>query len=183
MDEETKDHKLRLLAIYQVNLRELEVQAANHGKYLPLPLINEIKHHRKNIENLRIQLELNAQEVSFDKLLVGIEELQKFIREEGTRAVKEYNRAFGDQAMLGFGLMAPLGGGILLTMGLDYLYRQYVKGMSFADQYDLISIAIYIIGVTLTLYFTYRLGSLITQGKHDYFVYRMGYDPFDREKK
>jgi hypothetical protein len=69
MDAETYNHKQRLLAIYQDNLRELELQAARFGANPPLNIINEIKHHRKNIEEIRLTLRTNAEEVTFDKLL------------------------------------------------------------------------------------------------------------------
>jgi hypothetical protein len=177
MDEETKDHKLRLLAIYQENLRELELQAARFGQSPPLNIINEIKHHRKNIQDLQTQLELNAQEVPFDKLLLGIEDLQRFARQEAKRALEEYGQIFASQGMLGFGLLSPLCGGILVTMKLEQLYQQYLRGTSFIDQYHLVSAAIYILGFSLSGFLTYKLGEAITRSKYDHYVYRMGYDP------
>ena len=183
MDEETRAHKERLLSIYQENLREMEVRAAKFGLNTPLPIINEIKEHRKNIDELRIQLRTNAEEVTFDRLLVGIEDLQRFVREEGVRAVNEYNQAFGDQGMLGFGLLAPLSGGILATGGLAHLYQEYVRGVYLTDQHNIISIVIYAVGIPLSGYLTFKLGKSISDSKYDWFVYRMGYDPFDRKRK
>lgn len=182
MDEETRVHKERLLAIYQENLREMEVRAAKFGLNTPLNIINEIKGHRRDIDELRILLSTNAEEVTFDKLLIGIEELQRAVREEGERAVKTYHEAFWDQGMLGFGLMAPFCGGVLVTIGLDYLYQQYLRGNIIVDQYNFVSMLIYVVGLSLTAYLTFKLGSRISKSKYDWFVYRMGYDPFSKQK-
>jgi len=182
MDEETRDHKQRLLNVYQENLRELEIQSAQFGSTPPLHIINQIKHHRKEISQLQAELRTNAEEVTFDRLLIGIEELQKFVRDEGIRAVEEYNRAFGDEAEVEMGLIAPLSGGVLATMGIDYLYRQYVKGGTFADQYNLVSILIYATGLSLSGYITFRLGKFISDSKYEIFIHRLGYDPFAKQR-
>jgi hypothetical protein len=123
MDEATLDHKRRLLAIYQDNLRELEAQAARYGANLPLITINEIKHHRKNIDDIRVQLTTNAEEVTFDKLLVNIEQLRQFRRTEilgfvlkSLQIQKKYHEQFGNTALFSFA-------GIGLASVLEWLYR------------------------------------------------------------
>ena len=183
MDGATRIHKERLLGIYQENLRELEIRAAKFGLSAPLYLINDIKDHRKTIDELRIQLRVNAEEVTLDQLLIGIESLQRIIHEEGVRVIKEYNQAFGDQAMLGFGLMAPIGGGILATYGLVYIYQTHIPNIYLVDQYNIIPALIYIVGITMSIYITIKLGKFISNSKYEWFVYRVGYDPFNRKRK
>lgn len=90
MDEETVAHKRQLLAIYEGNLRELEIRTAMYGINTPLSVINEIKHAKHNIEQLRLTLETDAQEVSFDQLLVSIEQLQRYVFEESRRVIIAY---------------------------------------------------------------------------------------------
>jgi hypothetical protein len=131
MDAETYNHKQRLLAIYQDNLRELELQAARFGANPPLNIINEIKHHRKNIEEIRLTLRTNAEEVTFDKLLVDIEELRKFARDEVKRTFEVYEEIHRDDvarfwtANVLFAIMVLAFGG-----GGPYLYVRFSKLLS-----------------------------------------------------
>jgi hypothetical protein len=134
MDEATLDHKRRLLAIYQDNLRELEIQAARFGANRPLIIINEIKEHRRNIDDLRVQLTTNAEEVTFDKILVSIEKLRQFRRIEILGFVyrsliiqNKYHQQFGNTAMLSLI-------GVGLAYGLDGLYRVYNKYRSWDNK-------------------------------------------------
>jgi hypothetical protein len=182
LDEETKDHKLRLLAIYQDNLRELIEQAARFGQNPPLNIINEIKFHRKNIQDIRLQLELNAQEVPFDKLLVGIEDLRKFAEEEAKRVLRAYNEIHYEDPSLGQGLIGVFAAGVFLSMGVDYLYLKYIKHQGFDSQRDIVSILIYVVGVFVGSYFTYRIGKWIVNNQRKDLVYKVGYDPLDRKK-
>ena len=143
MDEETRNHKERLLAIYLDNLRELEVQAARHGVNPPLILVNEIKHHRQNIFDIQKQLNENADEQSFDKILYGIEDLRRFSKEEAIRVLKEYNDVHRGEPMLGQGLVGVFASGVCLAFGLDYLYLTFIKHQSMESTRDAVSILIY----------------------------------------
>lgn len=182
MDEETRDHKLRLLAIYQDNLRELEVQSAQHGITPPLIIINQIKGHRKNIDDLRMQLSVNAEEVTLDKLLVGIEDLRKFVQEEGRRVTKEYENLFWDQGMLGFGLFSVFGVGIILARVADWLYQTSILGIPFRGAHDSISYLIYFVGFIIGGYSAFKVGGSITKSKYDELARRLGYDPTERKR-
>jgi hypothetical protein len=127
VDTETHNHKLRLLEIYKDNLRELELQAARFGANPPLNIINEIKHHRKNIDDIRLTLRTNADEVTFDKLLVNIEELRNFARDEVQRAFDIYGEIHRDDVARAWTGIFIFSGTALLIGGVVLLY-QYIKG-------------------------------------------------------
>lgn len=178
MDRETYDHKMRLLAIYQDNLRELEKQLAQHGAYPPLQLINNLKYHRKNIDDLQIQLRTNAEEVTFDKLLVGLEDLRKFGREEARRAFAAYREAYSTQAGLPLAVMGIFSGGMLTTGGVESLYQKYIRSAPLDGSRDSISIIIYAIGALLSGAMAFGYGRFMTNRWHNYMVWKLGYDPF-----
>src|SRR5262245_57329436 len=118
MDEETLEHKQYLLAIYQDNLRVLEVQAAFYGLTPPLQIVNQINYHQQQIKQLRLTLETNAQEVSFDSLLLTIRDLQRYVQEESQRTLLSYHELLRDAEVRGFlWSLGVLGCGYSIGMG------------------------------------------------------------------
>ena len=183
MDEVTREHKLRLLTIYKENLRELEIQAAHFGLTPPLGVVNGIKDARREIEAIVLELEVNAQEVSFDRLLLGIEDLQRLRRDEAKRVLKAHNETHWDDGMLALGVMVPFSVSMVAALGLNQLYRTYIRGVYIEDAYNLISVLIFVIILPVGLYYMVRLGKWVNKTKDDEFVKRVGYDPFEEKKK
>jgi hypothetical protein len=174
MDEETRDHKQRLLNIYQGNLEELQIQSARFGSNPPLIIINEIKEHRRNIDELRIQLELNAQEVSIDKIIVGIEDIQRLSHKEARRALKEYTYVFRTQVGLGLGVVGLISGGLHFT---NWIIKS-IRPRPMNAPIDIVDIALYIIGGIFSVSFGLWFGFTMSESKRRHFNFRMGYDPF-----
>jgi hypothetical protein len=178
MDAEDYNHKMRLLAIYQDNLRELEVQAARFGANLPLILINEIKFHRQNIEAIRLKLHTNAQEVTFDKLLISIEELRRFVANEVKRAFDAYDAVQAQEYGRSWGVLSLFSFGMLIILGTIYLYQEFVKGRTDGHfVWDGVSIAIAVGGVAANIAVAARMLIWLTRKSREELVRRLGYDP------
>jgi hypothetical protein len=184
MDEETYNHKLRLLAIYQDNLRELEVQAARFGANPPLNLFNEIKYHRKNIDDIRIQLPANAEEVTFDKLLISIEELRKFVRDEVKRAVDASDDKNERDYAYSQGLVGLFSAGMLISLGVAYLYDTYINGVqSNGIPKNVGSIVVFVICFAISIAITIRVGARLIRKSRGEFIHRIGYDPHEPRER
>ena len=124
MDNETIEQKRRLLSIYEENLKELEIRSALFGINTPIIVINEIKFARRNIEQIRLMLETNAQEVSYNQLLISIEQLQRYVFEESRKTILAYSsmireaRARNTAWTLGMGAF-----GLTLGIGISAYHK------------------------------------------------------------